>query len=118
MSSEFGPSVAKPGGLAQEKANFHLVGVDHLEIEHPIKVKGDIVMGDSRLRGDLEGDLLEGLHVLDVFQEGNEQVQPGIQDPAELAKSLHNPRLLLRHKFDALEKQPDALGNGGVAVRE
>lgn len=57
-----------------------LDGVYDLVVEHAVQLEGDIVHCDCRLGGDLDGGLLERLHVLYRVEDWHHELQSGCED--------------------------------------
>ena len=45
----------------------------HLDIKDTINEDGDIILGDSRLVGNVNGLLLEGMHISNAINEGDQK---------------------------------------------
>jgi hypothetical protein len=61
-----------------------------------------ITLGDGTLTRDLDGDFLETLDVLDLINDGHQDLQTGFQSPMESTHPLNDPCFLLRNKLDNL----------------
>lgn len=61
-----------------------------------------ITLGDGTLARDLDSDFLETLDILDLVNDGHQDLQTGFQSPMESTHSLDDPCFLLRNKLDHL----------------
>jgi hypothetical protein len=77
---------------------------------------GDVVLGDGVLVRDGYGLVLEGVHVGDAVDEGDQRMDSGgIERLQVLAEPLHHKRLLLRHDGQAPVRR--RLGRGAPVTR-
>ena len=51
-----------------------------LQVQNTVDVDSDIVLRDGGLLGDVDGDLLEALDVLDSVEDWDEEVEAGLED--------------------------------------
>ena len=72
-----------------------LGGIHHLHVEDAVDRHGDVVLRDAFLRGNVDGLLLEGVLVGDLVEEGNENVEAGVEGAAVFAEALDYVRRLL-----------------------
>lgn len=60
------------------------------QIEDTVNADGDIVLGDSGLLRDVDGDLFKALDILDLVDGWNEDIEPRIEDFVVTTHPLHN----------------------------
>ena len=51
-----------------------------LQVQDTVDVDGDVILSNGRLLGDVDGDLLEALDVLDSVEDWDEEVEAGLED--------------------------------------
>ena len=61
-----------------------------LQVQNTVDVDSDIVLRDGGLLGDVDGDLLEALDVLDLVNKRDQEVESGIEDRVVSAHPLDN----------------------------
>ena len=61
-----------------------------LQVQDTVDVDSDIVLRDGGLLGDVDGDLLEALDVLDLVNQRDQEVEAGIEDRVVSAHPLDN----------------------------
>ena len=61
-----------------------------LQVQDTVDVDSDIVLRDGGLLGDVDGDFLEALDVLDLVNQRDQEVEAGIEDRMISAHPLDN----------------------------
>ena len=61
-----------------------------LQVQDTVDVDGDVVLGDGGLLGDVDGDFLEALDVLDLINQRDQEVQTGVEDCVVSSHPLNN----------------------------
>ena len=61
-----------------------------LQVQDTVDIDGDVVLRDGGLLGDVDGNLLEALNVLDLVNQWDQKVEAGIEDRMISAHPLDN----------------------------
>ena len=61
-----------------------------LQVQDTVDIDGDVVLRDGGLLGDVDGNLLEALNVLDLVNQRDQEVEAGIEDRVVSAHPLDN----------------------------
>ena len=61
-----------------------------LQVQDTVDIDGDVVLRDGGLLGDVDGNLLEALNVLDLVNQWDQKVEAGIEDRVVFSHPLDN----------------------------